>query len=84
MAYKGSITIKQLHAKTGEQVRRAGQSRTPVSITDRGKLVAVLAAPHLLPVKRKRRTVLREYTAFLAKYRSNDALDDLDAVRGDR
>jgi antitoxin (DNA-binding transcriptional repressor) of toxin-antitoxin stability system len=81
---KGSITIKQLHAKTGEHVRRAGQSRTPVPVTDRGKLVAVLVAPYLLPAKRRRRTLLPEYAKFLANARSSDVLKDLDAVRADR
>jgi hypothetical protein len=81
---KGSITIKELHAKTGEQVRRAGKSRTPVPVTDRGKLVAMLVAPQLLAGRRRRRTVLAEYAAFLAKSRSGGVLTDLDAVRGDR
>jgi prevent-host-death family protein len=81
---KGSITIKELHAKTGEHVRAAGQSRTPVLVTDRGKLVAVLMSAKLLPRKRRRRTLIREYATVLAKSRSEDVLEDLDAVRGDR
>lgn len=40
-----TITIKELHAKTGEEVRKAGKSRKPVAVTDRGKLIAVLTAP---------------------------------------
>jgi hypothetical protein len=84
MANKGAITIKQLHAKTGEEVRRAGQSRTPVSVTDRGKVVAILAAPYLLPARRRHRTLLPEYQKLLAKRPKGDVLKDLDAVRGDR
>ncbi|MEO6245655.1 MAG: hypothetical protein ABIQ12_09475 [Opitutaceae bacterium] len=78
----GSITIKQLHARTGPHVRRA--ARSPVKVTDRGKLVAVLAGPHLLTTKRRARTLLPEYAALLAKPPSDDVLADLDAVRGDR
>ena len=78
------ITIKELHAKTGEAVRKAGKSRQPIAVTDRGKLVAVLASPHLYTGKVRRRTLLPEYAKFLAKHDTNDVLEDLDAVRGDR
>ena len=77
-----SITIKELHARTGPHVRRAAKS--PVTVTDRGKLVALLAGPHLLTTKRRTRTLLPEYAALLAKPPSRDVLADLDAVRGDR
>jgi prevent-host-death family protein len=40
-----TITIKELHRATGEAVRRAGASRVPVVVTDRGEPVAVLANP---------------------------------------
>lgn len=79
-----TITIKQLHAKTGEEVRKAGKSRSPVAVTDRGKLVALLSAPHFYRATSRRRTLLPAYAALLAKSRSRDVLDDLDAVRGDR
>jgi antitoxin (DNA-binding transcriptional repressor) of toxin-antitoxin stability system len=79
-----TITIKELHAKTGEQVRSAGQSRHPIAVTDRGKLVAMLAAPHLLPPRSRQRTLLPEYAALLAKPDGNDVVEDLAAVRGDR
>ncbi len=78
-----AISIKQLHAKTGEWVRRAGRSRTPLPVTDRGRLVAVLAGAHL-PVTRRQRTLLPAYAALLAKKPGRDVLADLDAVRGDR
>lgn len=35
-----TITIKQLHAKTGSLVRRA--ARSPVQVTDRGQPIAVI------------------------------------------
>jgi prevent-host-death family protein len=79
-----SITIKELHATTGDCVRRAGAGRTPVVVTDRGEAVAVLASPALLKGRRRRRTLLPEYAAMMARNRSNDVLDDLDSVRGDR
>ena len=79
-----TITIKELHAKTGEEVRKAGKSRNPVAVTDHGKLVAVLAAPHLYRSSIRRRTLLPEYAALLAKTKGDDVLEDLAAVRGER
>lgn len=78
------ITIKELHATTGELVRRAGSSRTPVVITDRGQPVAVLSNPSLLKPRRRQRTLLPEFVALMARDVGADVLDDLDAVRGDR
>ena len=82
MRATASITIKELHARTGPHVRRAAKS--PVKVTDRGELVAVLAGPHLLSAKRRTRTLLPEYAALQTKARSRDVLADLDAVRGER
>ncbi len=82
MKTASSITIKELHARTGPHVRRA--AKTPVKVTDRGKLVAVLAGPHLLAPRRRQRALLPEYAALLGRAPSNDVLADLDAVRGER
>jgi prevent-host-death family protein len=79
-----SITIKQLHGKTGQLVRRAATLRSPLVITDRGQPMAVLANPSLLRLRRRKRTILREYEALMAKTPVNDVLHDLDAIRGDR
>jgi prevent-host-death family protein len=79
-----SISIKELHQTTGECVRRAGASRSPVIVTDHGKPVAVLASPSLLKPKRRKRALLPEYKALMAKTPGNDLMDDLNAVRGDR
>ena len=79
-----SITIKELHHTTGDCVRRAGASRSPVVVTDHGKPVAVLASPSLLKPKRRRRVLLLEYKTLMAKAPSGDTMDDLNAVRGDR
>jgi prevent-host-death family protein len=79
-----SISIKQLHQTTGEHVRRAARSGTPITITDRGKPIAMLAQPALLAGKPRRRTLLAEYKALLARKPSGSVLDDLDAVRGER
>jgi len=35
-----TVTIKQLHAKTGPLVRRA--ARSPVRVTDRGEAIAII------------------------------------------
>ena len=77
-----SITIKELHARTGAHVRRASQS--PVRVTDRGKLVAVLSSPDALPSGKRKRVILPEYAVLLAKTTARPVLDDLDAVRGER
>jgi len=81
---KKSITIKELHATTGELVRRAGASRSPVIVTDRGEAVALLANLSLLKPNRRQRTLLPGYAAMIARGQTDDVLDDLDAVRGDR
>jgi hypothetical protein len=88
MAKKGkeSISIRELHEKTGELVRRAGTSRIPFEVTDRGEVVAVLANPNALPPrKRPKRVLLPGYRKLLAGGSLADGiLEALDAVRGDR
>jgi len=74
-----TVTIKQLHEKTGEVVR--GAVRAPVHVTDRGALVAVLAKPSLLAAPKRRRTLLAEYAALLKRASTDDVLEDLAAVR---
>ncbi len=78
------ITIKELHRTTGDHVRRAGASRSPVVVTDHGQPVAVLAHPSLLKQKRRKRTLLPAYKTLMAKSPGDDVLEDLAAVRGDR
>ena len=79
-----SITIKELHATTGEHVRRAGIARTPILVTDRGEPVAVLSNPALLKPKRRTRTLLPEFAALMARGTTGSVEEDLDAIRGDR
>jgi prevent-host-death family protein len=79
-----SITIKELHATTGDHVRRAGSARAPVVITDRGQPVAVLANPSLLIPRKRTRTLLPEYEAMMAGPAGNDIQAALDEIRGDR
>jgi prevent-host-death family protein len=79
-----SITIKELHATTGDHVRRAGASRAPVVITDRGQPVAVLANPSLLTPRKRKRTLLPEYEAMMAAPAGNNVQAALDEIRGDR
>jgi len=81
---RSSITIKELHATTGDHVRRAGSSRVPVVITDRGQPVAVLANPSLLTPRKRKRTLLPEYEAMMAGPARNDIQGALDEIRGDR
>jgi hypothetical protein len=85
MTRKGSITIKELHAKTGQYVRQAGRGRTPLPVTDRGKVVAALGPPNLPAMRRRRRrTLLPAYVTFLKRRKASSVLKDLDAVRADR
>jgi prevent-host-death family protein len=79
-----SITIKELHQTTGECVRRAAASRSPVIVTDHGRPIAVLANPSLLKPKRRKRVLLPEFKALMAKEIVTNTADDLDEVRGDR
>ena len=79
-----SITIKELHATTGDHVRRAGAGRVPVFITDRGEPVAVLANPNLLKPRQRKRALLPEFEAMMARKPGSDMLEDLNEVRGDR
>ncbi|MCE0521478.1 MAG: type II toxin-antitoxin system Phd/YefM family antitoxin [Methylacidiphilales bacterium] len=78
------ITIKELHQTTGECVRRAGASRSPVVVTDHGKPVAVLTGPSLLKPRRRKRVLLPEFKALMAKAVETRSINHLDAVRGDR
>ncbi|MDB6168098.1 MAG: hypothetical protein JWM88_962 [Verrucomicrobia bacterium] len=79
---KSTVTLKELHAQTGLIVRHA--SKSPLRVTDRGRLIAVLAHPDLLPARRRHRTLLPEYSRLLAGTMMNDVLEDLNAVRGER
>jgi prevent-host-death family protein len=83
---KDSISIRELHEKTGELVRAAGASSVPVPVTDRGKVVAVLVGPQAVPLrKRAKRVLLPEYVKLILEGPpSDDVLEDLDAVRGER
>jgi prevent-host-death family protein len=77
------ISIKELHALTGEYVRRAGSARTPLIVTDRGEPVAVLASLALLKRTRARkRTLSPEFEAMMSSHVSQE--EDLESVRGDR
>ncbi len=85
MRIKASVSIKELHEKTGELVRQAGHSRTPVPVTDRGKVVAVLAAPESVVRKRSKPVLLPEYLEVITQMSApNDILEALDEVRGER
>ena len=53
-------------------------------VTDRGKVVAALVPPTLLPAGRRRRIVLPEYDAWLSRRMVTDVVRDLDAERGER
>ncbi len=78
------FTIKQLHDDTGSLVRRAGASRRPIPITDRGEQVAVLANPALLRPQRRNRVLLPEYEAMMAQPPGQDIQAALNEIRGDR
>jgi antitoxin (DNA-binding transcriptional repressor) of toxin-antitoxin stability system len=77
------ITIKELHATTGEHVRRIGASRSPVLITDHGEPVAVLGNLSLLKSRRRQRTLLPEFTALMRRPTATNVVEDLAAIRGE-
>ena len=77
------ITIKQLHATTGEHVRRAGRARFPILITDRGRPVAVLGSPLLVKPRSRKRTLLPEFAAMMTQPPGDDIQAALDEIRGD-
>jgi antitoxin (DNA-binding transcriptional repressor) of toxin-antitoxin stability system len=79
-----TVSITELHEKTGDWVRQAAASPTPIGVTDRGKLVAVLSAPPEDVHARPRRKLLPEYQALMRQSPRGSLADDLDAVRGDR
>ena len=78
------LTIKQLHDETGALVRRAGASKRPLTITDRGEEVAVIANRSLLRPLSRKRTTLPEYEALMAQPPGDDIQRALDEIRGDR
>lgn len=78
------ITIKELHARPGELVRRAATSRSPIYITDRGTPVAALASLSLVGSKKRPRTLLPEFLRMMRRKPGTDLAADLDAARGDR
>ncbi len=82
-----TITIKELHERTGAWVRKAGTA--PLQVTDHGKLIAVISAPDAVPKKSPRkRVLLKDYQDYLKSAKppgpGKSSSDDLDAVRGDR
>ncbi len=79
MKRAATITIKELHAHTGAHVRRA--AKTAICVTDRGRLVAVLAAPHMLARRRPKRSLLPEYAALLRNFPETDVLAALASDR---
>ncbi len=78
------ISIKELHEKTGELVRQAAESRNPVEVTDRGKVIAVLGSPRLLKTKRPKRGLPPAYLDFVKTLPRTDVIQYLDELRGDR
>jgi len=83
MNLSSTINIKELHAKTGEHVRRASKNRHPILITDHGKGIAFLVSANFIQKKRPKRTLLPGYKKFMNKHFSNDVLEDLEAIRGE-
>ncbi len=65
-------------------MRKAGASRNPVQITDRGQLVAVLGNPAMLKPRLRKRIILPAYAKYMTISPGNDVLADLDAIRGER
>jgi prevent-host-death family protein len=78
-----SVSIRELHEKTGEWVRLA-EAHEQIIITDRGRPVASLA-PYREPAKRNRfrsRTILPAYAKFRGKL--SGGTDSSAIISGDR
>jgi PHD/YefM family antitoxin component YafN of YafNO toxin-antitoxin module len=84
MQVASTLTIKQLHDDTGALVRRAGASKRPVIVTDRGQEVAVLANRSLLRSVGRKRTILPGYEAMMSGTLGDYIQAALDETRGDR
>jgi len=84
MPSRAGLTAKQLHDDTGRSVRRAGATKSPIPITDRGQLVAVLANPALVRPRPRKRVLLPGYEAMMALPAGEHVRAALDEVRGDR
>jgi len=77
----GSITINKKDVTMGKHVRRAGESRISMVVSDRGQPVTVLAIPALWPPRRRTRTLWPEFAAMRARKPGRDLAADVDAVR---
>jgi hypothetical protein len=84
MQKSAALTIKQLHDDTGPSVRRAGASRRPTPVTDRGEVVAVLAHPSLVRPRSRKRILLPGYEALLSRKPGDHIQAALDQIRGER
>ena len=59
-------TIRELQEATPELFHAAGKARKPTRITDRGKSVAVQAAPEVVVAQRRQpRRILPEYEVLM-------------------
>lgn len=84
MLSTSTLTIKQLHDDTGPLIRKAGASRRPVLVTDRGQEVAVITNRSQLRPMRRKRIILPEYEAMMAEAPSDNVQAALDEDRGTR
>lgn len=84
MPTKRVLTIKQLHDDTGPLIRRAGASKRPVPVTDRGEEVAVIAHRSLLRPVSRQRILLPEYQAMMAAPPRDTIEAALSEIRGNR
>jgi prevent-host-death family protein len=78
---KNEITIRELHHNTGELVRAAGEAKTPVAVTDRGKIVAVIGSPKLVKTKKRKRGLPQSYLDFVKTLPRTDVMQYLDEER---
>jgi antitoxin (DNA-binding transcriptional repressor) of toxin-antitoxin stability system len=78
MCLMRTISLRELHERTGELVREA--SREPLQVTDRGHVLAVIQAPS---VAARRGTPLPNREAWIAKQRRQQT-DSADLIGEDR
>jgi antitoxin (DNA-binding transcriptional repressor) of toxin-antitoxin stability system len=78
MSLMRTVSIRELHARTGKLVREA--SLEPLQVTDRGRVLAVIQAPS---VAARPGTPLPNREAWIAK-QARQKTDSADLISADR
>ncbi len=78
------VSIKDLHEKTGHFIRLASQSSFPISVTDKGKVIAIISSPDQIHRPIRKRKVLKDFQRVFDTKFFKSTSEDLDSLRADR